>query len=53
MVLRLQRSETWMILLLTMAGVRVAGIAFLAWAIRRLHRKLEGKPASAVVVSTP
>jgi uncharacterized membrane protein YdjX (TVP38/TMEM64 family) len=37
----------------TMAVVGVAGIAFLAWAIRRLHRELEGKPASAVVVSTP
>jgi threonine/homoserine/homoserine lactone efflux protein len=37
----------------TMAVVGVAGIAFLAWAIRRLHRELEGKPASAIVVSTP
>lgn len=37
----------------TMAVVGVVGIAFLAWAIRRLHRELDGKPASAVVVSTP
>ena len=35
-----------------MAVVGVAGIALLAWAIRRLHRELEGKSASAVVVST-
>jgi uncharacterized membrane protein YdjX (TVP38/TMEM64 family) len=36
----------------TMAVVGVGGIALLAWAIRRLHRELEGKPASAVVVPT-
>jgi len=36
----------------TMAVVGVAGIALLAWAIRRLHREVEGKPASAVVVPT-
>ena len=41
-------AQYWM-----MAVVGVVGIAFLAWAIRRLHRELEGKPASAVVASTP